>query len=105
MGVNEIHDGRQSLLTQRLENLRRVKKQEGNPDGGGRNFQQVFEFNEQNEDEKDKEKEKAKESDRAEITKDSEKSPPPPPRALSPVSIANSKRDEAEPGQIIDLEA
>jgi hypothetical protein len=105
MGINEIHDGRDSLLTQRLESLRKVQKREGEA-GGGQRFQQIFEFAESNE-EREKEKDKEQEKNNAAPVV-SEAAPPPviPNRALTAEEIEKvRKRNELKPGQLIDVEA
>jgi len=100
MGINEIHDGRDTLLTVRMENLRKVQKREGEASGGGREFyQQVFEFAEHENKEEEKDH-----KDKVEVT------PPPPPasipRAITQEDIdAVKKRNELKPGQLIDVEA
>jgi len=98
MGVNEVNDGRETLLTVRMENLRKIQRREGEAGGGGRQFQQVFEFAER--EDKDETKEK---------TDTVETSAPLPlvsiPRAITKEEIEKvKKRNELSPGQIIDLE-
>ena len=101
MGVNEIRDGLDSLLTERLANIRRVQRREGEASGGGgREFQQLFEFasRENNGDEKNKEE------------KPTQVASPPPPvaraRALTPEEIEEAKKSkEPTPGLLIDVEA
>ena len=99
MGVNEIPDHRDSLLTLRMENLRKVQPREGEAGGGGQKFQQVFKFA----DGEDKEESKEK-TDRHETS-----SPPPVasvPRAITTEEIDKvKKRNELTPGQLIDFEA
>ena len=101
MGINEIRDGLDSLLTERLANVRRVQRREGEASGGGgREFQQLFEFassKDNNGDEKNKEKTRQAAS-------------PPPPvaraRALTPDEIEEAKKSKVlDPGQLIDVEA
>ncbi|HDS29486.1 MAG TPA: hypothetical protein ENN67_00440 [Firmicutes bacterium] len=102
MGINEIRDGRESLLTERLENLRRVQRREGEAGGGGREFQQLFEFAEKEK----REEERKSETSKPEPSKN-ETPPPPmtPPRAITPEEIEKvKKRNELTPGQLIDLE-
>jgi len=95
MGVNEIHDGRDTLLTQRMENIRKVQKREGEA-GGGQQFQQLFEFAENKEREENGDKEKQAEAPM----------PAAPPRVITPEDIEKvKKRNELSPGQIIDVEA
>lgn len=103
MGINEIHDGRDSLLTQRLENLRKVQKREGEDGGGGgRQFQQFFEFSENEENEKEK-------ATKVKKAKNPPSEPPPiaaPPRAIDTEdNKPNHKRDKLAPGVLIDVEA
>ncbi len=98
MGVRDIHDGRDSLLTTRLENLRRVERREGEAGGGGGSFQQVFEFTEQNEENEKREPEKETPERTLELAA--------PPRAITPEQIDKvKKRNELKPGQILDIEA
>jgi len=99
MGINEIRDGMDTLLTERLANIRRVERREGEAGGSSREFQQLFEFarKEQNEEGEDKEKRAVQ--------------PPPPPLAArtripTPEEIEEArKRNELVPGQLIDIEA
>ena len=96
MGVNEIRD-MDSLLTERLANVRRVQRREGEAGGSNKGFQQVFEFAKHGEEEEHKEENAAAHSPEP---------PPPAPRALSPEDIEKArKRHELDPGQIIDVEA
>ncbi len=105
MGINEISDSRESLLTERLENLRKVQRREGEAGGGGGQFQQVFEFTEKEKDQEEEEKNGKKKA------APPPKPPPPPPlpgppRAISPEDVEKArKRNELTPGQFIDLEA
>ncbi len=98
MGINEINDGRESLLTERLENLRRVQRREGQSGGGGGQFQQLFEFaeNENHEEAENK-------------TEPGKSAPLPvaaPNRAITEEDIERvKKRNETTPGQLIDVEA
>jgi hypothetical protein len=103
MGINEIRDGHESLLTERLENLRRVQRREGEAGGGGREFQQLFEFAEN----KNEEENKKAEAEKAAEPENEAPPPPPmtPPRAITPEDIEKAmKRNELTPGQLIDLE-
>ncbi|MCX6645850.1 MAG: hypothetical protein NTY09_05795 [bacterium] len=102
MGINEIHDGRDSLLTHRLEKLQRVQKREGDGGGGGASeFQQIFDYNEK--EEKDQEKDKDAKSDDFEH---SEALPfATPPRVIIPEdNKPNHKKDKLAPGALIDVE-
>jgi len=96
MGINEIRDARESLLTERLRNARRVERREGESSGSGREFQQLFEFARrtgETPNQKETETEPIKES------------PQPPLRVLTPEEIESMrKRDEIVPGQLIDIE-
>ena len=96
MGVNEINDGRDSLLTQRMENMRRVERREGHAGGGGREFQQFFEFAEN-------------ESEEGEKREHKNTAPPPAPsvsRAVTKEEVEKAKsRDQLTLGQFIDVEA
>ena len=98
MGVNEIPDKRDSLLTLRMENLRKVQRREGEAGGGGQKFQQVFKFADGEDTDESKEK-----ADRHESS-----SPPPVasvPRVITTEDINKvKKRNELTPGQLIDLE-
>ncbi len=99
MGVREIHDGRDSLLTQRLENLRKVERREGEA-GGQQKFQQVFEFADREESEEKKEETPKSEPTQATLP------PAPPLRVVTQEEIEKvKKRNELKPGQLIDLEA
>jgi len=99
MGVHEIHDGRDSLLTQRLENLRKVQRREGEA-GGQQKFQQVFEFAEREEHEDRREEPKKPAPTQAATP------PAPPLRVVTQEDIERAKkRNELKPGQLIDLEA
>jgi hypothetical protein len=99
MGVREINDGRDSLLTQRLENLRKVERREGEA-GGQQKFQQVFEFADREESEEKKEETSKPEPTQATLL------PAPPLRVITPEEIEKvQKRNELKPGQLIDLEA
>ena len=99
MGVREIHDGRDSLLTQRLENLRKVERREGEA-GGQQKFQQVFEFADREESEEKKEETSKPEPTQATLPL------APPLRVVTPEEIEKvQKRNELKPGQLIDLEA
>lgn len=97
MGVNEIRDGRESLLTERMENIRRVQRREGEA-GGGRQFQQLFEFAER--------EEGTEEEAPATPPPEPPPLPPPPPRAMSPEEVEEAKkRNDTGPGLFIDVEA
>jgi len=103
MGINEIKDVRESLLTERLERLRRVKRGENEEQGGGgREFiQQLFEFSENEEEEGRKEKSRD--------VYDSGANPPEPyapPRAITGKEVEEvlKKTTTDKPGQIIDIE-
>lgn len=99
MGVNEIHDGRDSLLTQRLENLKRIERREGEAGGGSREFQQVFEFASDSDSRENREESKSAEK------KSEAPMPPAPPRAITQEEIEKvKKRNVLKPGQIIDIE-
>jgi len=98
MGIQEINDGRDSLLTQRLEKLRKVQRREGEA-GSGQRFQQFFEFVEG--EEKENEQKNA-----APEVKDAAPPPKVPNRAVTPDEIEKvRKRNELKPGQLIDVEA
>jgi hypothetical protein len=103
MGINEIHDGRDSLLTHRLEKLQRVQKREGDGGGGGSSeFQQIFDYNEK--EEKEHEKNAETKSDDFEPSE----APPvaTPPRVVIPEdNRPNHKKDKLAPGALIDVEA
>jgi hypothetical protein len=104
MGVREINDGRDSLLTQRLENLRKVQRREGEA-GGSQRFQQVFEFAESKD--REEKEEKGRNQTKAETGKTAEAPHPVAPlRVLTEEEIEKvKKRNELKPGQLIDLEA
>ncbi|HEX9746385.1 MAG TPA: hypothetical protein VGB30_13245 [bacterium] len=104
MGINEINDiNRESLLTDRLERLRRTKRSE-NEDQGGKNqpFQEMFEFSNQEELDDDKKRPLAN-------LPLNENPPPPatPPRVLSKAEIEEvlKKKTDIAPGELIDIEA
>jgi hypothetical protein len=99
MGVNEIRDGMDSLLTERLNNVRRVERRQGEAGNASREFQQLFEFAQ-------REKEEA-EQKRAKATPENPApTPVAPPRAVTPEEVeALRKRNQLTPGQLIDIEA
>lgn len=98
MGIREIRDGLESLLPERIANLRRVQRREGEAGGSSREFQQLFEFASKDNDDNQEEQAKSSKEQKSYSTA--------PPRAL--IRSENDqarKRDEMEPGQLIDIEA
>ena len=109
MGVNEINDGRDSLLTERMENIRRVQRREGHAGGGGREFQQMFEFAEGEHREEGDNREHGDSREHGD-NRERERAAPPlpvaPPRAVTKEDVEKAKsRDQLTLGQFIDVEA
>lgn len=96
MGVNEINDQRETLTTQRLENLRKVQRREGEDGGGGgREFQQLLDYGEK--EEKEGRKDNIPDKDQAGKAATQ-------PRAVGRNDQPVNKRDKLSPGALIDVE-
>jgi hypothetical protein len=97
MSINEIRDGMESLLTERMNNVRRVERREGEAGGSNKEFQELFDFARREKEEKQDERKPVNAQAPAPLARS---------RMLTPEEIEDvKKRKDLAPGQLIDVEA